>query len=340
MLDLKKDPHRRFNPLIREWVLVSPHRTDRPWQGQVEEVSTEILPDYDPSCYLCPGNARAGGVRNPRYESTFVFDNDFAALKADTPRDKTNEEGLIIAEGEPGTCRVVCFSPRHNLTIANMRPDDLRRVVDVWVDQYLELGARPDINWVQIFENRGAMMGASNPHPHCQIWANYSLPNEAMKELEATQEYSAQKRSCMLCDYLTLELKLETRVVWQNETFVVLVPFWAIWPFETLVLPRRHVTALDQVKEEERDQLGLALKHLTSNYNKLFNTPFPYTMGFHQRPTDGGSHDFFHLHAHFYPPLLRSATIRKFMVGYELLAMPQRDITAEMAAARLREASG
>jgi UDPglucose--hexose-1-phosphate uridylyltransferase len=207
----------------------------------------------------------------------------------------------------------------------------------VWVQQYLELGARAEINWVQIFENRGAMMGASNPHPHCQIWANYSLPNEAVKELNSTGAYASQKHSCLLCDYLKLELQLEERVVSQNNSFVMLVPFWAVWPFETLVLPRRHVTALDQLDDHERHDLGLALKQLTSNYNQLFKTPFPYTMGFHQRPTDGGNHDSFHLHTHFYPPLLRSATVRKFMVGYEMLAMPQRDITAEMAATRLRE---
>lgn len=234
MLDLTKHPHRRLNLLTREWVLVSPHRTDRPWQGQVEDVPAEKLPDYDPQCYLCPGNARAGGARNPQYTSTFVFDNDFAALKPDTPLEKVDRVGLLVAEGEPGICRVVCFSPHHNLTISNMELPDLRRVIDVWVEQYSQLGSQPNIKWVQIFENRGAMMGASNPHPHCQIWANSSLPNEAIKELGAVAEYSQTRAGCLLCDYLRLELEVNERVVCANEDFVVVVPFWAVWPFETL----------------------------------------------------------------------------------------------------------
>jgi UDPglucose--hexose-1-phosphate uridylyltransferase len=337
MLDLRKHPHRRYNPLIREWVLVSPHRTDRPWQGQVEDVADEEFPDYDPQCYLCAGNTRAGGVRNPHYESTFVFDNDFAALTPDTPVEHSDRLGLIVAEGEPGICRVVCFSPRHNLTISNMATADLRRVVDVWIEQFLQLGSLSKINWVQIFENRGAMMGASNPHPHGQIWAHFSLPNEAVKELTAAADYFATRKSCLLCDYLQLEFELNERLICQNEDFVVVVPFWAVWPYETLVLSRRHATGLDQLEETERDNLGNILKEITSRYDKLFRTSFPYTMGLHQRPTDGESHEYFHLHAHFYPPLLRSATVRKFMVGYEMLAMPQRDITAEAAAAHLRE---
>jgi UDPglucose--hexose-1-phosphate uridylyltransferase len=334
---LKTHPHRRFNPLTREWVLVSPHRTARPWQGQVEERAQETLPEYDPECYLCPGNVRAEGARNPPYTNTFVFDNDFAALLPRTPVDRYEESGLLIAEGEPGICRVVCFSPRHDLTISAMAPPDLRRVVDVWVEQYRELGAIPLINSVQIFENRGAMMGASNPHPHCQIWANSSLPNEPAKELAALSEYHAAHESCLLCDYLEVEIREEERLVIENDNFVVLVPFWAVWPFETLVLGRRHTTGLDQLSEPERDDLADILKRLTARYDRLFETSFPYTMGVHQRPTDGQEHVACHLHAHFYPPLLRSATIRKFMVGYELLASPQRDITAEQAAARLRE---
>lgn len=337
MLDLKRHSHRRYNPLIREWVLVSPHRTDRPWQGQVEEVPPESRPEYDPKCYLCPGNSRAGGVRNPSYESTFVFDNDFAALTIDTPLEKIDREGLLIAEGEAGVCRVVCFSPKHNLTISEMDQADVRRVVDVWVEQYLELGSLPAINWVQIFENRGAMMGASNPHPHGQIWANANLPNEALKELGAQSDYHASRGSCLLCDYLTLELESDERRVHENSAFVAVVPYWAVWPFETLVLPRRHTTGLDKLSDEDRNQLALILRQLTATYDRLFKTSFPYTMGFHQRPTDGQPHDEVHWHVHFYPPLLRSATVRKFMVGYELLSMPQRDITPETAAARLRE---
>ena len=337
MRNLKTHPHRRFNQLTREWVLVSPHRTARPWQGQIEESARESLPEYDPECYLCPGNARAGGAHNPPYKSTFVFDNDFAALLPSTPADNYEEAGLLIAEGEPGVCRVVCFSPRHDLTISAMAPADLRRVVDVWVEQYRELGSLPFINSVQIFENRGAMMGASNSHPHCQIWANANLPNEPAKELAALSEYYAARQSCLLCDYLSLEIRNEERLVYQNENFVALVPFWAVWPFETLLIGRRHTTGLDQLTEPERDDLANILKRLTSRYDQLFATSFPYTMGFHQRPTDGREHFPYHLHAHFYPPLLRSATIRKFMVGYEMLASPQRDITAEQAAARLRE---
>ncbi len=336
-LDLHIHPHRRYNPLTREWVLVSPQRTDRPWQGRVEEAKPEKLPEYDPNCYLCPGNARAGSARNPAYAGTFVFENDFAALRPETPAEKL-EEGVLIAEGEPGICRVVCFSPRHDLTISAMTLDELRQVIDLWVAQFQELGELPTINSVQIFENRGAMMGASNPHPHCQVWAEQSLPNEVLKEVSAQRDYHALHEACLLCDYVSTELLKAERLVCQNEGFVALVPFWAVWPFETLVVGRRHTTGLDQLGESERDALAGLLKQLTSGYDKLFNTAFPYSMGFHQRPTDGQNHLECHLHAHFYPPLLRSAAIRKFMVGYELLAMPQRDITAEQAAARLREA--
>jgi len=336
-LDLTKHPHRRYNPLTREWVLVSPQRTARPWQGHVEEVNEQPLPQYDPDCYLCPGNARAGGAQNPRYESTFVFENDFAALKPDTPVEKLDQAGLLVAEGEPGVCRVVCFSPRHDLTIANMNVDALRRVVDVWVQQYGELGSDPKINWVQIFENRGAMMGASNPHPHGQIWANANLPNEAVKEVASFLEYHTANADCLLCRYLALEMEAAERVVLENEHFVALVPFWAIWPFETLLLSRKHATALDDLKDSTRNELADILIGITKRYDRLFKASFPYTMGFHQRPTDGHAHQEFHLHAHFYPPLLRSATVRKFMVGYELLGMPQRDITPEAAAQRLRE---
>ena len=334
--DLHKHPHRRYNPLTREWVLVSPQRTERPWQGQVEAPQPQRLPEYDPNCYLCPGNERAGGARNPAYANTFVFDNDFAALQPDAP-DEKYEEGLLIAEGDPGICRVVCFSPRHDLTVSAMKTGDLRQVIDVWVEQVRQLGDMPSINSVQIFENRGAMMGASNPHPHCQIWAEKSLPNEILKEVNSQHDYRARYAACLLCDYLSTELGKAERLVCQNQDFVALVPFWAVWPFETLVIGKRHTTGIDQLGDSERDALAGLLSQLTSGCDKLFDAAFPYTMGFHQRPTDGQDHFEFHLHAHFYPPLLRSATVRKFMVGYEMLASPQRDITAEQAAARLRE---
>jgi UDPglucose--hexose-1-phosphate uridylyltransferase len=334
-MDLQKHPHRRYNPLTREWVLVSPQRTERPWQGQVEELRQQIVPDYDPNCYLCPGNERAGGARNPAYTSTFVFENDFAALQPETPAEEY-AHGLLIAEGEPGICRVVCFSPRHDLTLSAMKAADLRGVIDVWVEQFQELEALSFINSVQIFENRGALMGASNPHPHCQIWAEKSLPNEMLKELTSMGEYLARNQACLLCDYVLTEIEKKERLICENEHFVALVPFWAVWPFEILVIGRRHMSGIDQLTEPERDAMADVLKQVTVSYDRLFTTPFPYTMGFHQRPADGKEHPEFHLHAHFYPPLLRSATVRKFMVGYEMLAMPQRDITAEQAAARLR----
>jgi UDPglucose--hexose-1-phosphate uridylyltransferase len=335
-LDLQKDPHRRYNPLTREWVLVSPQRTQRPWQGQREGVSREQPREYDPDCYLCPGNVRAGGEHNPAYAETFVFANDFAALLPRSPSGRLESGGLLIAEGEPGICRVVCFSPRHDLAISAMAHADIRRVIDLWIEQFSELGSLPSIKSVQIFENRGAMMGASNPHPHGQIWANANLPNELVKELAALRGHHAAHHVCLLCDYLTLELANQERLVCENESFVALVPFWAIWPFEILVLGRQHATGIDQLSDRERDDFAAILKRVTLVYDDLFQAPFPYTMGLHQRPTDGGEHASYHWHTHFYPPLLRSATIRKFMVGYEMLATPQRDITAEGAAARMR----
>ena len=337
-IDLKELPHRRFNPLTREWVLVSPHRTARPWLGQVEKGARPAEPPYDPKCYMCPGNARATGDRNPVYTGTFVFDNDYPALLPGTPEAETNVAGagLLVARTERGICRVVCFSPRHDLTVAGMELSELRRVVDVWADQYRELGDLPFINHVQIFENRGVLMGASNPHPHCQIWANNTIPNEPAKEQSALDEYSATHNSCLLCDYFALEHKQVDRMVIENDHFAVLVPFWAIWPFETILIAKRHATGLDQLNDGERDALADILKRLSTRYDLLFAISFPYSMGFHQRPTDGEAHSEWHLHAHFYPPLLRSATVRKYMVGYEMLGTPQRDITAESAAERLR----
>ena len=335
-IDWKQDPHRRFNPLTREWVLVSPHRTDRPWQGQVEKHSPPASVAYDPSCYLCPGNERAGGDRNPQYTATFVFENDFAALRPQTPAGHFRD-GLLIARAEPGICRVVCFSPRHDLTIARMEPAAIRTVIDTWVEQYNDLGARSIINSVQIFENRGDMMGASNPHPHCQIWANESLPVELFKEQEAQAAYYADHGGkCLLCDYAKQEEALGERIVCANASFIAVVPFWAVWPFETMLLARRHITGINELTGQERSDLGDIMKRVTSRYDNLFDISFPYTMGFHQRPTDWQEHPEWHFHAHYYPPLLRSATVRKFMVGYEMLGNPQRDITPESAADRLR----
>ncbi len=337
MTPLAGSSHRRLNPLTGEWVLVSPHRTQRPWQGQTERPPPAVAIAYDPECYLCPGNRRAHGDVNPHYDHVFVFPNDFAALQADAAGPRHDQGGLLVAEAQSGICRVICFSPRHDLTLARMPVADIARVVQVWTGQYRELGALPTIGSVQIFENRGAMMGASNPHPHGQIWASRSLPNEAAKELAAQSAYHAEHGSCLLCDYLALEQAAGERVVCGNAHFVALVPFWAVWPFETLLLPRRHVRAMDEMDAAETTALADILRQLTIRYDNLFEVAFPYSMGFHQLPTDGAPHPAWHLHAHFYPPLLRSASVRKFMVGFELLASPQRDITPEAAAERLRE---
>ncbi len=340
-IDLTRDPHRRFNPLTQEWVLVSPQRTQRPWQGHVEAVAPAHVPAYDPTCYMCPGNLRANGARNPRYESLLVFENDFPALLPQTSDDVLDQgrRGLMLARGEPGLCRVICYSPRHDLTLSTLDRAAVGDVVKLWAEQYSELGALPAINYVQIFENRGAMMGASNPHPHCQIWASATVPNVPEREHVSLQAHQSRNGSCLLCDYLQLERQEAARMVIENDAMIALVPFWAVWPFETLVLPRRHLTGMDQFASSETGALADILQSLTRAYDRLFQISFPYSMGFHQRPTNREAHPEWHLHAHFLPPLLRSATVRKFMVGYELLATPQRDITPEAAAARLRQAA-
>jgi len=339
MFNLSNHPHRRYNPLSREWVLVSPHRTQRPWQGQVEQTAPEQRPAYDPTCYLCPGNQRAGGERNPAYDGTFVFTNDYAALLPDSPSIEVQRGDLFVAKSERGVCRVVCFSPRHDLTIPRMKLEDIEQVIGVWAEEFRELGAVPWIKFVQIFENRGTMVGASNPHPHCQLWATQSIPNQPGREVTAQREYLKSHGSCLLCAYLIMELESRERIICENEGFVALVPYWAMWPFEAMILSRRHVASLVDLTIEERKELAAIMRSLTIRYDNLFTTAFPYSMGFHQRPTDDQEYPEWHFHAHYFPPLLRSATVQKFMVGYELLATPQRDITPETAASRLRDLS-
>ena len=338
LIELGRHPHLRFDPLRREWVQVSPQRTERPWQGQVDPPETELLPARDPGCYLCPGAPRARGVINPDYTTTFVFDNDFAALHPSTPSGAYADADLLLARTEPGICRVVCFSPRHDLTLSRMSRAGIRAVVDVWTDEWARLAACPEIGYVLVFENRGAVMGASNPHPHGQIWATATVPNEPAREQASLAAWRGAHGSCLLCDYLSLEAARGERMVAENDAFSALVPFWAAWPFETLVISKRHLTGLDALDQAGRDGLADLLKRLTTRYDNLFETRFPYSMGFHQRPADEAAHDEWHLHAHFYPPLLRSASVRKFMVGYEMLGTPQRDLTPEAAAARLRAA--
>jgi len=351
-------PHRRFNPLTREWVLVSPQRAKRPWQGQMEKVPPENLPAYDPKCYLCPGNSRAEGKANPPYSSTFVFDNDFPALLLPESEERNAASGahgslLFAAEPVSGICRVVCFSPRHDLTLPLMSQEEVETVIHTWTEQTVDLGSRDFINYVQVFENRTALMGASSPHPHSQIWTTSVIPVEPAKELVAQADYLREHGACLLCDYVAAERKAGERVVCANAHFTAMVPFWAVWPFELIVIGHRHAASLVDLTDAEVAGLADILRRVTARYDNVFEVTFPYSMGFHQAPTDGhppsfgntpnigrtpqfGVHPEWHLHLHFYPPLLRSATVRKFMVGFEMLGMPQRDITPETAAERLR----
>jgi len=333
-------PHRRWNPLRQAWVLVSPHRTQRPWQGEVGQTATPSGAAYDPACYLCPGNKRAGGAVNPAYDTVFSFVNDYAALLPDSPAGVSEPVfPLLIAEPARGLCKVLCFHPDHSLTLARMTQPEIRRVVDAWTHEYEELAQIDWVQYVQIFENRGAMMGASNPHPHGQIWSTGFVPDEPAAETTAQREHRDRTGECLLCSYLATEQASGTRVVFENDSFAVLVPWWAVWPFEVLLLSKRHASSLPELTVAERDALADALKRLATRYDNLFETSFPYTMGLHQAPTDGQEHAEWHFHMHFYPPLLRSATVRKFMVGFEMLGMPQRDITPESAAERLRALS-
>jgi len=338
MINYSEHPHRRFNPLTKQWVLVSPHRAKRPWQGQTEKATQEERPAYDPNCYLCAGNERTSGVVNDKYTSTFVFKNDFSALLPDTPEGEL-DEGLFKAKAERGMSRVICFSPNHNLTIPEMSVESIKEVIDLWVKEYQELGAKDFINHVQIFENKGSIMGCSNPHPHGQIWAQSSIPDEVQKEHDSQKEYFEKHNKTLLKEYVDAELMKKERIVVENNTFVALVPFWAVWPFETMILPKREVSNITQLTEEERKDFADIYKQLTIKYDNLFEVSFPYSAGIHQAPTDAKEHPEWHMHMHFYPPLLRSATVKKFMVGYEMMANAQRDITAEQSASRLRDLS-
>ena len=330
-------PHRRYNPLNGDWVLVSPQRTNRPWQGQEESIPQEERPIYDPECYLCPGNQRAGGRQNPDYQNTFVFTNDFAALVPETPDISDLNQEFFKCHSVSGTSRVICFSPRHDLSLAEMEIDDIKKVIEVWIEQTRELGEQ--YRWVQVFENKGAIMGCSNPHPHCQVWAGDKLPTEPAKEDHQQLNYLKKNSSKLLLDYAQAEISNNQRIIIANEHWLVVIPFWAVWPFETLLLPRRHLLRLPDLNDEEVDSLSRILKSLLCKYDNLFRISFPYSMGWHGAPYGNDNYQYWQLHAHFYPPLLRSASIKKFMVGYEMLAEPQRDLTAEQAAEHLRELS-
>ena len=336
-LDFSKHPHRRLNLLTGEWVQVSPHRTKRPWQGQEEETAQDKKPEYDPDCYLCPGNDRAGDASNPDYSSTFSFVNDFSALLPDTSNEEENDSDLLIAKGERGICKVICFSPRHDLTLAEMELPQIEKVVDLWVKEYKKLGEKEFINYVQIFENRGEVMGSSNPHPHGQIWAQETIPEEPAKEMRQFEAHYKKHGKTLLSDYLDLELKRKGRLVVENDHFAVVVPFWAFWPFETLVISKRPFARFTDMTDEEKKALADIVKKITVKYDNVFKVSFPYSSGFHPAPTDGKDHPEWHFNMHFYPPLLRSATIKKFRVGYEMLANSQRDVTAEFSAQWLRD---
>ncbi|MBO3097058.1 UDP-glucose--hexose-1-phosphate uridylyltransferase [Gelidibacter pelagius] len=333
--NLQDYSHKRYNILTGEWVLVSPHRAKRPWQGQNEAVSNEERPAHDPNCYLCAGNTRINGEQNPDYKDVFIFTNDFAALQTTSPVFSVNE-GLFIAESEQGICKVVCFSPDHSKSLADMAVEDINKVVKAWQKEYLLLSSNELINYVQIFENKGAVMGCSNPHPHGQIWSQSTLPNEVEKKDQHQQAYYSKNKSSLLGDYLTQELKANERIIYQNDDFVVLTPFWAVWPFETMIAPKKNYKDISELSDGESLAFADAISKITKAYDKLFQTSFPYSSGIHQAPTNGASNDHWHWHMSFYPPLLRSATVKKFMVGYEMFGSPQRDITAEQAVERLK----
>ncbi len=333
--NLQDYSHKRFNILTGEWVLVSPHRAKRPWQGQNEAISNEVTPIHDPSCYLCAGNTRINGEENPKYEDVFVFTNDFAALQTSSPKFSITE-GLFKSESEQGICKVICFSPDHSMSLADMEVLDINKVVKTWQNEYTELGSNDMINYVQIFENKGAVMGCSNPHPHGQIWSQSTLPNEVDKKDQQQRTYFSENNTSLLGDYLEQELEANERIIYQNDDFVVLTPFWAVWPFETMIIPKKQYINITKISEQESLNFADAISKITKAYDKLFDCSFPYSSGIHQSPTNGKINDYWHWHMSFYPPLLRSKTVKKFMVGYEMFGSPQRDITAEYAAKKLR----
>ncbi len=335
-MNFQEYSHKRFNILTREWVLVSPHRSKRPWQGQEEEVVKDQRPNYDPDCYLCAGNTRANGEINPKYDQVFVFNNDFAALQENVIENEINE-GLFRAKTERGICKVICFSPDHSKSLADMNGREITNVVRAWKREYHELGALEFINYVQIFENKGAVMGCSNPHPHGQIWSQSTLPNEVIKKDASQKEYFHLNNSSLLLDYLNQELFKQERVVYENDEFVVLVPFWAIWPYETMIVPKKHLKSIEELNEKQEELFADVIAKTTNVYDKVFETSFPYSAGIHQAPTNRADNSHWHFHMSFYPPLLRSASVKKFMVGYEMFGSPQRDITPEQAVQRLKE---
>ena len=339
MFDSREHPHKRLNILTGDWVLVSPHRMKRPWQGKSESFAGTDLLSYDPGCYLCPDNARSDGTRNAPYTGPYVFTNDFSALLADTPEGSENTQDLLVSKSETGICRVICFSSNHSLTLPLMDEASIVRLIDVWKEEFASLSANQSIRYIQIFENKGEIMGCSNPHPHGQVWASSTIPVELERETLQQKKYYERHGKSLLVAYLDIELIKRERIVIENEHFVALVPYWAVWPYETMIISKRHVQHIMQFSGEEASAFASILKRLTTKYDNLFNISFPYSAGMHQVPVNDGPHPEWHWHMHFYPPLLRSATVKKFMVGYEMLANPQRDITAELAAARLQSVS-
>ena len=333
--NLQKYSHRRLNILTGEWVLVSPHRNKRPWQGQEEALTKETKTIHDSNCYLCAGNIRINGQINPKYKDTFVFINDFGALQKDIPSFSFNE-GMLQAHVEKGICKVICFSPDHSKTLADMKISAIEKVINTWQNEFIELSQKNFINYIQIFENKGAVMGCSNPHPHGQIWSQSNIPNDIEKKDDKQLAYFSKKNSSLLGDYLLQELKINERILFENNNFVVLVPFWATWPFETMIIPKKKQANISSLTEEERVHFAEAISKITKAYDKVFNCSFPYSSGIHQAPTNKKNNSHWHWHMSFYPPLLRNANIKKFMVGYEMFGMPQRDFTSEIAANKLR----